>query len=201
MSEHTKKKGFYISGSRGMGKLLLFLGIVLAFGAIVLLIFGVIQKDFSIAVPAILLAAALVFFGYYMPKKTPFGSKKFSEIIGFREFIKTAEIDRLRALATEDTKYFEGTIAYAIVFGLGKEWARKFKDLSIPAPDWYEGQRGSTFHPILFTDNMIGSMNQMNTDLTYVKPAPSTSSSSGGSSFGGGFSSGGGFGGGGGGSW
>ena len=197
---HSKETGFYVKNTRGLGIVLMCLGVAGLGGSLVLLGFSFFSHDFSMSVPLLLLALATIFFGYYMPKKAPFGSEKFAEILGFREFIKTSEIDRLRDLATDDPKYFEATIAYAIVFGLGKEWSRKFTDLSIKSPDWYEGTHTGTFHPILFTDNMMSSMNRINTDLTYVKPAPS-SSGSGGSSFGGGFSSGGGFGGGGGSSW
>lgn len=201
LEEYGKQTGFYVKGSRGLGIVLMSLGVVGLGGSLVLLGFSFFSHDFSISIPLFLLALATIFFGYYMPKKAPFGAERFSEILGFREFIKTAEIDRLRTIAKEDPKYFEGTIAYAIVFGLGKEWAEKFADLSLKSPDWYEGTSTSNFHPIFFTNNMMSSMNSINADLTYVKPAPSTSSGSGGSSFGGGFSSGGGFGGGGGSSW
>ena len=199
LEEYGKQSGFYVKNSRGFGIFLMVIGVIGLIGSIILLVMSFGSQDFSVSIPLLILALATIFFGYYMPKKAPFGAEKFSEILGFREFIKTAEIDRLRDLATDDPKYFEGTIAYAIVFGMGKEWARKFADLSIQKPDWYESTYDTSFHPILFTDNMMSSMNRINTDLTYVKPAPSTSSGSGGSSFSGG-SSGGGFGGGGG-SW
>jgi len=201
LEEYGKQTGFFVKGSRGVGIFLMVLGIVGMVASIVLLVLSFLSQDFSLSVPVLVLSIAILFFGYYMPKKAPFGAEKFKEIIGFREFIKTSEIDRLRELANEDPKYFEETIAYAIVFGLGKEWARKFTDLSLKSPDWYDGTHAGTFHPILFTDNMMSSMNQINKDLSYVKPAPSSSSGSGGSSFGGGYSSGGGFGGGGGSSW
>jgi len=200
LETYGKQSGFYVKNSRGFGIFLMVLGGAGLIGSIVLLVMSFGSQDFSLSVPMLILALATIFFGYYMPKKAPFGAEKFSEILGFREFIKTAEIDRLRDLATDNPKYFEGTIAYAIVFGMGKEWARKFENLAIQKPDWYENSYDTSFHPILFTDNMMSSMNRMNTDLTYVKPAPSSSSGSGGSSFSGG-SSGGGFGGGGGGSW
>lgn len=201
LEAYSNKTGFYVKNSRGIGMFLMVLGGIGFIGSLILLGLSFFSQDFSISIPMLILALVTIFFGYFMPKKASFGAEKFSEILGFREFIKTAEIDRIRTLATEDPKYFEGTIAYAIVFGLGKEWARKFSDLSLQNPDWYESPYGSSFHPILFTDNMMSSMNRINTDLNYIKPAPSSSSGSGGSSFGGGYSSGGGFGGGGGSSW
>lgn len=201
MKDYAKASGYYVWGSRGLGIVLIILGILIGIGGLIAFGVSFAIGDFSLSVPLLLLAAGFLFFGYYMPKKAPFGAKKFAEILGFREFVKTAEIDRLRVLATENPKYFEQTIAYAIVFGLGHEWAHKFKDLTLPEPDWYEGSRHGRFNPILFTDGMYSGMRKIETDLNYVKPAPSTSSGSGGSSFGGGFSSGGGFGGGGGGSW
>ena len=196
---YGKQHHFYVPGTRGFGSCMIVVGIVIGIFALVMFGISFVMKDFSISIPLIFLALGLLFFGYFMPKKAPFGAKKYAEILGFREFVYIAELDRLKVLVDENPKYFEQTIAYAIVFGLGKQWAKKFEGLMLEPPDWYESDHGR-FNTIYFTNNMISSMHTMNTDFNYRTP-PKTSSGSGGSSFGGGFSSGGGFGGGGGSSW
>ena len=199
LEQYGKQHHFYVPGTRGFGSCLMVFGGIIGVFALVMFGVGFVIKDFSVSLPLIFLTAGLLFFGYFMPKKAHFGAKKYAEILGFREFVYSAELDRLKVLVDENPKYFEQTIAYAIVFGLGKQWAQKFKELTLEPPDWYESDHGR-FNTIYFTNNMISSMHKMNTDFNYRTP-PQTSSGSGGSSFGGGFSSGGGFGGGGGSSW
>ena len=47
----------------------------------------------------------------------------YGRVLGFREFIKTAEADKLAELSKEDTDYGEELLPYAVVFGLGTEWS------------------------------------------------------------------------------
>ncbi len=127
---------------------------------------------------------------FYLKKKNTQGNQIFADLKGFRQFIKLAEVDRIRALVAEDDKYFEKTMSYAMAFGLLKEWAAKFEALNIPPPSWYSGSSG------------IYSMNSFSQSFTStMSSASSTMVSTPSSSGSGGGSSGGGFGGGGGGSW
>lgn len=128
-----------------------------------------------------------------MPAKTELGSKVYGEILGFKMYLETAERFRLQNLEPKD---FEKYLSYAVVLGLEKQWAEKFKDIYIEKPEWYEG---TTFNPVLigiFTHNFSNSFSQT------IRPVVTSSSASGGgwkggsgSSFGGGFSGGGGGGG------
>ena len=131
----------------------------------------------------------------------------YGRVLGFREFIRTAEYDRLKMLSEEDPEYFFNIMPYACVFGMSSKWADKFSDFRIPPPSWYNSYDGS-WDPY-FTYYMYGNMNSgvssalathyraVGADV--LSGAVDTVSSGGGFS-GGGFS-GGGFGGGGGGSW
>jgi len=205
---YSKQHDFYAPGSRGFGCGLIGLGILSMVAGIVGLVFAFFTGHWSWGVSPLLAGFVLVFFGRIMPKKGPFGMKKYQKLLGFREFVRTAEIDRIKALYRENPGYFDSTIAYAIVFGLGKQWAEKFEGIMTEPPDWYKGRdRRSTFSTIVFTDALVRSMHRMNYDLSMPPPSSSGSGASswsggGGSGFGGGgFSSGGGFGGGGGSSW
>lgn len=93
--------------------------------------------------------------------------------------------------------FFEKLLPYAAAFGVEKQWAKRFKDIYLTKPDWYEGENFSNSVFISsMTGNIGGSMKS-----SYSSGMSSTRSSSGFSSGFSGGSSGGGGGGGGGGSW
>jgi uncharacterized membrane protein YgcG len=116
-------------------------------------------------------------------------------LLGFKEFIETAEKDNLERLQMEDAKYFYRVLPYAMVFGLANTWARKFKTITVEKPDWYT--TAGIYNGTSFTNHLVSSVND--TVRSHVSSC-SHSSSHGGGHSGGGFSGGGG-GGGGGGSW
>lgn len=129
------------------------------------------------------------------------GRRWTGEILGFRQFIKTAELNRLKALVEDNPSYFYDVLPYAYVFGLTDKWAKNFEGLAVEPPTWYTGYDPyTTFNVIYFSSMLDRSFNAMNSSMIHV---PSDSGSGG---FGGGFGGGGGFsggggGGGGGGSW
>jgi len=128
----------------------------------------------------------------FMIKKNSEGDKVFSELKGFRNFIKTAEENKLKMLLKESPVYFESTMGYALAFGTFTVWAKKFAALNVPPPSWYSSHTHSHFSMNQFSKSFSSSITA--TQSTMVS-SPSSSGS------GGGGSSGGGFGGGGGGSW
>ena len=141
-----------------------------------------------------------------MPQKTLKGVQTAEHILGFKEFVKTAEKDRLNTLqqlrASDDEsgiQTFEKLLPYAIVLGVGEKWAKVFQNIYKEAgrtPIWYTGYSGD-FNALRLNDR-LNSINSMAASTLTSRPS---SSASGGSGFGGGGFSGGGFGGGGGGSW
>ena len=151
-------------------------------------------------------AGVLIFiFSFFMPKKSKAGVEEIEKILGFKEFLKTAEEDRinffqkLRFDEKQDQKLtFEKILPIAIVLGVGTEWATMFKDIyaNNESPSWYHGHQG-VFNPILLTDRLSSLQSTASSAFT-AKPSSAAGGSSG---FGGGGFSGGGFGGGGGGSW
>lgn len=115
-------------------------------------------------------------------------------LLGFKEFIKTAEKSRLEALQQDDPEYFYKILPYAMVFGLSNKWAKLFKDIEVKQPDWYK--TATPFYGNAFTSHMVDSL------FSSAKNAITTvSHDSSSSDFGGGGFSGFGGGGGGGGSW
>ena len=128
----------------------------------------------------------------YLPKRTPYGIEILGKLQGFKNFLETAEKEKLEAMVTQDPSYFYDILPYTYVLGVSDTWIKKFESISISAPSWYEGT--SVFDVIsfgtAFNSTMVSAQRVMSS-------SPSSSSSS---SSGGGFS-GGGSGGGGGSSW
>lgn len=133
---------------------------------------------------------AAMFFCAYMSKRTPYGTQILGKIRGFRNFLETAEKDRLEALVEENPQYFYHILPYTYVLDLSSKWMKKFESIAMEPPHWYDGNNYDAFNIVAFHHFMNSTMTQATTSMTST---PSSSS-------GGGFS-GGGSGGGGGGSW
>jgi uncharacterized protein (TIGR04222 family) len=150
-----------------------------------------------LGVAAVLAGVALLIVSPRMPSRTAKGSAELARILGFRQYIRTAEAEQLRFEERADV--FSRYLPYAVVFGETDRWAHAFAGLATAgaagtaALGWYVGPYGWSF--MNFGDSMRSFSD------TTAGAIAATAASSGGSGFGGGGFSGGGFGGGGGGSW
>lgn len=150
------------------------------------------------AVGGVSSAVIILLFARAMPARTAEGSRLTRQCLGFARYVRLAEKDRLRVLATGDPTLFGRLLPYAMVLNAADQWAQAFEGLLQEPPDWYVPYGyNNTFSSYLFVTDLGHGMRTMQS--TFVS-TPSSSASSGGSGFSGGFS-GGGFGGGGGGSW
>lgn len=128
---------------------------------------------------------------------TDYRADMMGRLLGFREFIKTAEKSRLESLQSDDPEYFYKVLPFALVFGLSDKWADQFKDITVQQPDWYTTSIG--FHNAMNLSHLTHSLASASTNAVTVAQHSSQTASHG--SFGGGGFAGGGGGGGGGGSW
>ena len=127
--------------------------------------------------------------------RSDYNRKIYGEILGFRNFIETAEIGRINELVDENPSYFYDVLPYAYVFKLSNKWIKKFETIRIPEHLGYAPHGISTFDYI-----------RMNTLMHSIEKSTfdgisASNSDSGGGIFSGGGFSGGGAGGGGGGAW
>ena len=149
---------------------------------------------------------AAAMFVRVMHKRTESSARLLGQLIGFKDFIRLAEQDRIEKLAADNPAYFYDDLPYAYVFGLSGEWAKKFEGIALSPPSWYYGSgfgmENQVFNTWIFMNAFQSCAGAMTETLT-IPPADQGGSgfgSSGGFGSGGGFS-GGGFGGGGGGGW
>lgn len=128
----------------------------------------------------------------YLPKRTAYGNELLGKLRGFRNFLETAEKDKLETMVMQDPTYFYNILPYTYVLGVSDKWIKKFESISLQAPSWYDSHNA-------FDMMTFGAF--MNSTITSAQSIMSSSPSSDSSSSSGGGSSGGGSGGGGGGSW
>ncbi len=126
----------------------------------------------------------------YLPKRTPYGNEVLGKIRGFKNFLETAEKERLELMVMQNPTYFYDILPYAYVLGVTDKWIKNFENISMQAPAWYDSP--NVFDMATFSSFMSSTMSSAESTMV---SSPSSSGSSGG-----GFS-GGGSGGGGGGSW
>lgn len=159
---------------------------------IVLFVLNLMFWGILAAIVGVVICIILLVINQYMVKKNKRGNEVFSELKGFRQFIKIAEENKLKMLLKEDPGYFESTMSYALAFGMFDKWAKKFDGLDVRPPSWYSSSTGNAFMMSNFSHSFSNSISSAQSTMV---SSPSSSGSAGGGS------SGGGFGGGGGGSW
>ena len=133
----------------------------------------------------------MVIFLKHISKRTPYGLEILGKIKGFKNYLETAEKDKLEAMVIQNPNYFYDILPYTYVLGISDKWIKKFETITIQSPNWYVGT--STFSMVTFGTFMNTAMSSATTAMS-SSPRSSSGSSGGGSS-------GGGSGGGGGGSW
>ena len=198
LEDEINTDDFYVKYSRGLKVFCSFVGIIIfVFGIVNIMADWQMKRWLGVALMA---SGIIIFvFGLLMTKKTKKGTALYQKLLGFKEFIKSVEKDRLQEFLKQDQNYFDKVLPYAIVFDIADTWKDKLAGLDIPPPNWYSGvYAGNNFSTLMFMNSLDRSMNAM-TNTFYS--APSSRGTSGGGFGGGGGFSGGGFGGGGGSSW
>ncbi len=189
MKSELRKKivsdGYYVKRSFVYQVLFIFLGVaVFAFSVVLGAVLGLFTSFVGTTS-----GIAIIVFGYLMPALTKEGVEMRRKVLGFKDFMHTAE--RYRSAWHEKEHIFADYLPYAIAFDDVDQWAKTFKDVHQAAPDWYAGD--TAFMALAMT----GGFDSIASSIQSAAATPMPSSSGSG---GGGFS-GGGFGGGGGGSW
>lgn len=150
-------------------------------------------------IPALALAIVPTLLAGKLVIPTDYKVEMQGRLLGLRKFIRESEKPMLEQLTAQEEHYFYDILPYAIAMGEGERWAKKFKNICMTEPEWYQGRAGTHFSTTALNASLNSSLAH---GLTNCK---TPSSSGGGGSFhssgGGGGFSGGGFGGGGGGSW
>lgn len=197
-TRHSRKKISTIIGS-------LFGIAIFSFSAIITILICVsTDNNFMIGILIVLSAVITGFFTIFMLSQTEYNRQIMGKILGFKNFIASAEEDRIRLLSDENPEYFFNIMPYAYVLDMGPKWAKKFNNIKIGNPDWYNGNDSISAFDVMLYSSMLSSIDR---GIGGAFEKASLSDIAGdvkgivGDSFSGGGFSGGGFGGGGGGAW
>ncbi|MHB8893694.1 MAG: DUF2207 domain-containing protein [Candidatus Geothermincolia bacterium] len=141
-------------------------------------------------IPGLAVCGVVVFIvGRYMPRRTAKGAEEYAYVLGFKEYMATAEQEEMKFMTPEN---FQTNLPYAMRLGVADKWAGKFAEIYTEPPSWYRGYYPGTFSTIY----LASALSDMNSSVSGTLASSPSSSGGGGGGFGGGFS-GGGFGGGG----
>lgn len=187
---------YWYSFSSGFRKKTAIVGSVLCGGGLVSFIIFYIMKVIEhkifnfIGVMFVTCGATLagILLTAFMKKRTKQCIEWMGYLVGFRDFIEYAEMDRMKVLGEKYPNLFYHILPYAYVFGLSEIYGKKLEALNVEMPVWFDCSGSHLTFQYQSLSNFSDGVSKS------VSPSSSSSSSSGGSS-------GGGFGGGGGGSW
>lgn len=173
--------------------LLVILAALLFFVACLTMVLAGLKADVAPVYLTIVVLCNIIFIllVVFMRKRTAYGSRLLGQVLGLRNFIITADEDRLKALVEENPYYFYDILPFAYALGLTNIWNDHFRNLTIPPCDWYASPNDVA--PYYAMNSLSSQMSSMQSTFTTSPP----SSSSGGGSVGGGGGGGGGFSGGG----
>lgn len=145
----------------------------------------------------------------FLFRRNKYGADMLGRIKGFKNFLETAEKDKLNEMVNANPNYFFDILPYTYVLDISDKWVSKFETINMSAPNWYSANSFDFNNFNKFIDRSFSSVDR-SYDYNRMKDAREArayeSSFGSGSSFGGGSSSSGGFsgggsGGGGGSSW
>lgn len=75
------------------------------------------------------------FFSIIMGRKTSYGEIIIAKILGFKDYLETAEKNKLDALVEENPNYFYDILPYTYVLGISKKWINTFEKTNVPNID------------------------------------------------------------------
>lgn len=197
----ANRRHLHSAGHEMISRLLVALGFAGVFGVGYMLLAP--QNTFltneMLLILLILSSAVAMFSGRYIVD-TPYRMEIMGQLLGLREFIRVAELPKLKMLVDEDPTYFYKVLPYAMAFGLTDKWGKQFASLDVQQPEWYHTNNSlndSAMGLASMTHNISQSFTHISQQIAAQSLANQQASSG---SSGGGFAGGGG-GGGGTGSW
>jgi uncharacterized membrane protein len=149
-------------------------------------------------VAAVLTAAIICIFGWFMPARTVAGARALEGVLGFEDFLSHVESDRFNK-TIKTPEMFEKFLPFAMALGVEKNWSKAFQNIYTQPPSWYQGGFGPGFYPYMFVSNLNSMSSVAGSVMTSAPRSSGGSGFSSGGGGGGGFSGGGCGGGGGGG--
>ncbi len=81
---------------------------------------------------------------FFMTRRTSEANADLGRLKGFKRFLLTAELPRIRLLFDENPEWFSTVLPYCYVMGISKKVEKRYKVLGITAPEWMNGSSVSS---------------------------------------------------------
>lgn len=129
------QKGYYKHTPDAERKIFYTIGYIHIVGGIgfnIATLFSEIKIQLPLSLILGLVFAGLVWglFGTLMARKTVAGVKKYKELLGLKEFVITAEKDRIEYFLKNDPKAYKDILPYAFLFGVKEKWLAPAQNLN-----------------------------------------------------------------------
>lgn len=124
-------------------------------------------------------------------RRTKIGEWYVNHLAGFAEFIRTAEVDRIKMLVNDNPQYFYHVLPYAMTLEVCDEWIKRFKTIAVPPPEWYKTDKRDIRDSYIFQRNMVRQLELSGREMALAPARKSSDSGSSSSSDSGSSSSGG----------
>lgn len=66
-----------------------------------------------------------------LSKRTKYGLEMLGKIKGFKNFLSTAEKDRLESLVNQNPTYFYDILPFMYVLGISNKWIEQIEDITL----------------------------------------------------------------------
>lgn len=128
---------------------------------------------------------AAVEFSVKLNIDTEYRAELLGHLLGFKEFLKTAEEPRLKSLIENDKYYFYRILPYAMALKVSDVWAEHFDKIQMECPEAYHFT--TTYGSTRMMSNFVSDLSSAtNSAITCMSPSSSGSGGSGGGTGGGG---------------
>jgi hypothetical protein len=111
-------------------------------------------------------------------RRTKFGEEISEKILGFRRFLTESSPEELQLRTRNQSHLFFDFLPFAFVLGVQRTWAKKFNDVSLNQPSWYESNDPflTAFNAYDFTLRIEKTMLRL-TEVLFSAPAINTKGS------------------------
>lgn len=104
---------------------------------------------------ALAAAALIIYLVKRSEKKTPYGTERIRQYMGYGEFLLNANNEQLVSIIQQSPEIYFQAFPYAERLGLLKEWKNHFKEIFLLPPIWYHGKESMDFSIEEFTQEIL----------------------------------------------
>lgn len=132
---------------------------------LLLLILGGLGDATVIMVPAVAVSTFLAWRTVHGGRPSSYGLQVLSQTLGFRKFLRNANVTHLLQMLQRDPQYFYKMLPYAQAMGLGNSFVNAFQDVSLEPCQWYEAARGVPATAGAFYDRYLDALDMLNISI------------------------------------